>query len=235
MKNFSPNIYIEKAIIMRHIFFLLLINMAIFSLFVFILIPFLIKYSAYVKDNNYTEKTLEIYLPQTPILNALPKQSNQQKIAITGFGQANSTLYAVVNEKEILAGKINDDGEFSTEVDLIDGDNSLYVYTIDDKKQKSGSSKEYLIYLDQEEPYLDISEPAEGQEFQGIGQKLLSVKGITKSYAKVYLNGRLSKASVSGDFQIQYYLNEGENILDLEVIDLAGNSTSEKRTVTYKE
>lgn len=226
---------VEKSIILKQALFLFALNVAVFVLFVFIFIPLLIKYSAYLKDSNYKEEVLEIYLPQTPILNALPRYTNQEILQVSGFAQANSNVWLVIDEKEIEKRKVNDQGEFNIDVELSDGENYIYVYTVNDDKQKSSSSKQYVVYLDQETPYLDIFEPTPDQEFSGPEQKLLNIRGVTKSNAKVYVNDRLTKAKISGDFHTQYALQDGKNVLTIEVVDEAGNTNSEEIVVTYQE
>ena len=71
-------------------------------------------------------------------------------------------------------------------------------------------------------PYIFIDDPPEGA---WVNNNLTILSGVTEAGATVELQGRITEA-VNGSFRIPAYLNEGPNLLTVNVTSIAGNHNS---------
>ena len=86
----------------------------------------------------------------------------------------------------------------------------------------------YLIsryYISSTPPEVVITSPPEGYSF--FVTPLMIVEGSTKSENEVFLNNQKILTDDTGHFSLEYYLQEGENILYFTVISSKKNKTTE--------
>jgi len=75
---------------------------------------------------------------------------------------------------------------------------------------------------------LEIIEPKENVTYN---DPSIKVSGKTKANAEVYVNDIQTKADGTGNFSVNYNLDEGENLLTITANDSAGNYAEKEMTV----
>lgn len=172
--------------------------------------------------------------PQAPVLSSPPTATYSATLAMNGYGEPGSEVVFVLDSSKVATVKINDDGDFTHDLDLAQGDNDLILYGVDSAGNESTKTKTYSIYMDNEAPSIVIEEPQEGAQIELRKNQLTTIKGTTEPNARVFINGRLSLANSEGNFKTTYQLNEGENKLEIKSIDKAGNESVTELIVHFK-
>jgi cytoskeletal protein RodZ len=75
---------------------------------------------------------------------------------------------------------------------------------------------------------LEVIEPKENTTYSSSS---IRVSGKTSAYAEVYVNDAQTKADGTGNFSVNYNLDEGENLLTIVANDQAGNYVEKEMTV----
>jgi len=75
---------------------------------------------------------------------------------------------------------------------------------------------------------LEITEPKENSTYNS---SLIKVSGKTSANAEIYINDINTKADASGNFSVNYNLDEGENLLTIVANDSVGNYAEKEITV----
>jgi hypothetical protein len=202
--------------------------------FVFLVIPGLIRSLNWFLGSDTALDAQDSIPPQVPILSAPASATNSAEISIKGFGEATSELVVLVNSQEAKRLTIGDDGSFEFELPLTQGENVLSTYAIDANKNESSESTPQKIVFDSKAPVIEVEEPKEGQQFELKKNQQITVKGITEPSSRLMLNGRTTYASGDGSFSLVYQLQEGENKLEFESQDEAGNISKSVMTVNFK-
>jgi hypothetical protein len=117
------------------------------------------------------------------------------------------------------------DGTFSHSVDLEEGENTIVVSATDGAGNKAQVTRK--VYLDTTAPPCDIIFPPNGHV---TNENIIEVRGTAEPTATLYLNGK--QIFNSGTIQREVSLNEGDNIIELKVIDAIGNEYKHRVTVT---
>ncbi|MEM4221791.1 MAG: stalk domain-containing protein, partial [Thermoplasmata archaeon] len=174
-------------------------------------------------DNEPPEINIE-YPPQNIF-------TNKKEIEIRG----------IVSDKvsKVRELKINDDnviflenGYFSKNILLSEGENNIKIVAVD----FAGNKKEELIniYIDTFAPEIFVSLPNE------VNEEILNISGYVKDQGisgikdfSILINGIKIELSRSLTFSYELRLNEGENIINFEIEDNAGNKSTKKFTVRY--
>ncbi len=166
-------------------------------------------------------------IPPDLAVTEAPVLTNENMVTIRGTVDPGSTLM-VNNQPIIPAG-----GTFSAEIELLEGENIIEVWAIDDV----GNEKTVLktITLDTQAPVLDRLEPPSGTS---VTNPILQIEG--EVYDNVGIRSVRGKVNEEGFQQIStketwtwiLTLSEGENILDLEIEDSAGNILFRQFTYT---
>ena len=76
---------------------------------------------------------------------------------------------------------------------------------------------------------LEVIEPKENTTYSSSS---IRVSGKTSAYAEIYVNDTQTKADGTGNFSVNYNLDEGENLLTIVANDQAGNYV-EKEMIVY--
>jgi len=172
--------------------------------------------------------------PQVPVLKAPPEATSDSSLVISGFGEAESTVVLVVSGNETSRKEIGEDGDFTFKVDLMEGENTITTYAVNEQEKESSLSREYTVILDTEAPTLIIEVPENGASIELRENQLTAIRGVTEPRAKVYINERLTTANSDGVFSTTYNLQEDKNRIEIIVQDKAGNQVETEISVNFK-
>jgi len=148
--------------------------------------------------------------------------TNETLTTVSGQAPPGTTLK--INDQPIT---LNADGRFQYELLLEEGDNLIRVLATDDVGNVT--TQERLVHLKTKPPLLALN-LEEGAAF---GSSLLQLTGRTDVGATVMVNGQVVPVSALGDFQVALNLFQGDNVVQAEARDQAGNITTLARQVRY--
>jgi len=176
---------------------------------------------------NSTRLNRQITLVTTPpeVAIATPlddEWTNQALATVTGQAPPGTTLK--INDRQI---GVSADGSFLYEMLLEEGDNLIRVVATDDVGNIT--TQERLVHLKTRPPTLALNV----QEGSIVGDATLQVTGRTDAGTTVMVNGQVIPVSAQGDFQATLNLFQGDNLIQAEARDQAGNVTNLTRRVRY--
>ncbi|MBC7195409.1 MAG: copper amine oxidase N-terminal domain-containing protein [Caldisericia bacterium] len=134
-----------------------------------------------------------------------------------------------INEDNVL---FSEDGSFSKKVHLLEGENNIKIVAVD----FAGNQKieTLTIYVDTIAPEIFITIPNE------VNEKVLNISGYVKDEGisgiknfSILINNNNVELSKSLTFSYELNLKEGENLINLEIEDNAGNKTIKNFIVNY--
>ncbi len=172
--------------------------------------------------------------PQAPILAAPILATNSASLHITGVGEAGSQAVLVVNGERLEDITIDDLGEFEFLVTLVEGENALAVFSIDEAGNESVKTREYQVELDTVAPKIELENLQDGANIDLRKNQIITIKGVTEPKAKVFINDRLVYARADGSFSMNFKLEPGENKIKFRVEDKGGNISEKEITVKFR-
>lgn len=208
--------------------------MALAAAFIFFIMPRTVAFVFTILGSDSPTLNADTLPPQVPIVSAPVTATTEATITLNGYSEPASTVKFVLNGNAVADVKTAEDGAFSHELQLSEGANEIKTYAIDEAGNESQVSRTYSITRDSQAPELLISEPTAGEEFETRQEQTITVKGTTEAEAKVYINGRLVVANSEGEFSTTYFLEEGDNPLEIRSTDKAGNTTETELTVSFR-
>ncbi|MFQ6059759.1 MAG: PKD domain-containing protein [Thermoplasmata archaeon] len=122
---------------------------------------------------------------------------------------------------------VGPNGSFEMSVALIEGPNRITVTATDPAGNIATS--QISVNVDTKPPYLLLESPREGLL---TNMQSLSIYGGTEPSVSLEINGVSMPVHPDGSFSTTALLSEGQNIIYVNVTDLAGNSNSIQRVVT---
>jgi hypothetical protein len=210
------------------------IAVVIVMMFIFVILPgFLSLFDKFLSGSNpfESEDTLP---PQIPMISPPVGATSSANVKLDGFGEPESEVILLLNAVKSGSVVISEEGSFSIDLKLEEGENTIELYAIDLAGNESNSTKTYVSILDTKKPKLEITSPEDGATLNGLSSQNISVKGSTDSGSKVYINGRLSFANADGEFSQQLQLEEGKNEIEIRAVDQANNESGTTITVNLK-
>jgi flagellar hook assembly protein FlgD len=171
-------------------------------------------------------RQIEVVTTPPELVIAAPRDddwTNQPLMAVSGEAHAGTTLK--INEQPVT---LNDDGTFHYELLLEEGDNLIRVAATDDVGNVT--SHERLVHLKTKPPLLAL----DIEEGSVVGDASLRLTGQTEPGSTVMVNGQLVPVSALGDFQVALNLFQGDNLIQAEARDRAGNVTNLTRRLRYE-
>jgi hypothetical protein len=169
----------------------------------------------------------------TLIISALADGSytTTATINISGAASAIAGIQSVtVNGQGVVLAA---DGSFSTALVLNAGANTITVSATD----KAGNQKSDTrsIYYDPIAPVLTVAEPADNSTSTTSFVSVIGSVNETSSVVVKGFDGNPQSAAMTGNsYSSSVNLTPGLNTIDITATDLAGNTSSAKRTVTYE-
>jgi flagellar hook assembly protein FlgD len=176
---------------------------------------------------NSTRLAREITLVTTPpdVLVATPQDDEWTNQALsTVSGQAPSGTQLKINDRAV---GVEQDGSFQYELFLEEGDNLIRVVATDDVGNVT--TQERLVHLKTRPPLLTFNL----EDGSTVGDATLQVTGRTDAGATVMINGQVVPVGALGDFQVMLNLFQGDNLLQAEARDQAGNVTNLTHRIRY--
>ncbi|GAB4535618.1 MAG: hypothetical protein Kow0063_20090 [Anaerolineae bacterium] len=176
---------------------------------------------------NSTRLTRDVTLVTTPpdVLVATPQDgewTNQPLVTVSG--QAPPGTQLKINDQPV---GVEPDGSFQYELFLEEGDNLIQVAATDDVGNLT--TQERLVHLKTTPPLLTLNL----EEGSTVGDATLQVTGRTDAGATVTVNGQVVPVGALGDFQVMLNLFQGDNLIQAEARDQAGNVTKLTRRIRY--
>lgn len=186
-----------------------------------------------VRGNTPTAQTTELILP--PILDPLPNATNSSTLVIRGSAQADLDIILYVDEEETEKSKVSENGTFTLTLDgLTEGTKHISAKVSDDKGTVSELSNVLTILIKKKGPSLELTAPEDNSTLNGDDNKV-TIAGKTDVDTSVTVNDRIAVVSGDNTFSYKYPLNDGENKLKIVATDIAGNTSTIERTVTYRK
>jgi len=168
--------------------------------------------------------TLVTTPPEVEIATPLDNSwTNQTLTAVSG--RISPGVELTINDQPVT---IANDGTFFHQLILQEGDNLIRAAATDDVGNITLS--EVLVHVKTTPPTLTLNV----QEGEIFNDSILQLSGKTDPGSIATINGQVVPVGSTGTFQISLQLFEGDNILDLQVRDQAGNTTSLARRVRYQ-
>jgi hypothetical protein len=202
--------------------------------FVFIILPQVIRLAANMLDGTSIGEPSDTVPPQAPIISAPVSATYSATLVVHGVGEPEAQAVVVVNSQEVGRTPIDTAGDFSLDVPLSEGENTLAFYSIDKAENESVKTQNYVVTLDTEAPSIAVEQPLAGQTIELRKNQTTEIKGSTEPHAQVFINDRLVYANAAGAFSLKYQLVEGENKLNIRAVDKAGNESNTELTVAFR-
>jgi hypothetical protein len=170
--------------------------------------------------------------PAPPTIKSPPEFSNQDKIVIEGSSEPGATVILFLNgaSNEIVC---DASGNFSSDFNLQDGENSVYAIAVDNSGNKSKESNHYKIIQDKTPPRLTIQNPQNNSSFYGEKQRQITIEGQSDPDSNVSINDHQVLVEADGSFKSLTQLNEGDNTFKIKSQDKAGNATEVQIKVSF--
>lgn len=197
-------------------------------------VPFLVNLSLFLSGSKNNQEQSKIQAPTfiaPPILNLLPQATSSANIIITGMGSKNQTIKLYINGNLIDSIATKDDGSFLFKETITPGDNVIKAKTIMQGKE-SDFSDPITTILKSAPPALNVNSPSDGQSFSK-DQNMANVKGTTDADVKVTVNGFWAITDSNGNFSYNLPLQNGDNVIKIAAVDMAGNKTEKEIKISY--
>jgi hypothetical protein len=203
--------------------------------FIFILMPKLIGlFFNFIGTGDLSFKEEDTVPPQIPVVLPLPESTKEDQLLVEGYAEAKTQVVILNNSEKVGEVTVDDEGAFEYELSLVNGDNSLSFYGIDEAENESTVTTPFTIVQDKEAPTLELENLTNGQEILSKSNQNYVIKGKTEPRAKLSVNERSIYVSADGSFQSNYFLAEGDNELKFVMEDRAGNKAEQVLTIKFR-
>lgn len=183
-------------------------------------------------EGNYMIRARVAYEVEQPIIITPGEDivTNENQLTVTGLATPTTTVKLLNNGEEVGRTEIGDNREFSFDIELTEGVNELMAVTIVDGEDAKFSDT-VTVTLDTVSPDVLINSPSNGDR---TNRETIAVEGnvFDDHLDKLFVNGLETAVSEDGQFSRRVILDEGENVIEVMAIDLAGNTTIETVTVS---
>lgn len=181
--------------------------------------------------NSIVDKS-DVIPPGAPQIAIAYDATNSATQQISGLSEPGSTVYLTQNSDTVGNEVTDTNGGFQFEnITLTKGDNSFVAVAMDQSGNKSQNSATVHLTYSNDPPKLDITSPTDHQNVSG--PAALNISGTCQNSAHLTVNDRTIIIGAKGQFNTNYSLNAGDNVLVFIATDASGNQTRKELTVTY--
>ena len=182
------------------------------------------------KQTQNTSDTSLALLP--PTLDPMATATNSAKINVSGYSISDAAIIVVVNGEESTKIPTDKDGKFnSNEISLKEGENKINAFVVR-KDQESSPSATFIVIYKKSNPKIEISSPENGARIRQDNRDI-TISGTTDPGNRMTINDRLVIVQNDGSFNFKVTLTDGDNAIQLQAIDEAGNITGQELKVNF--
>ena len=182
------------------------------------------------KQTQNTSDTSLALLP--PTLDPIVTATNSAKINVSGYSISDAAIIVVVNGEESTKIPTDKDGKFnSNEISLKEGENKINAFVVR-KDQESSPSATFIVIYKKSNPKIEISSPENGARIRQDNRDI-TISGTTDPGNRMTINDRLVIVQNDGSFNFKVTLTDGDNAIQLQAIDEAGNITGQELKVNF--
>ncbi|MCG7345721.1 S8 family serine peptidase [Sporosarcina sp. ACRSL] len=158
--------------------------------------------------------------------------TNEENIVIEGTASPTTTISLRNNGEEVDSVVIGNDGRFSFQTVLTEGDNEFTAVGLLDGRV-TGTSDPVTVVLDTMKPELTITNPKNGDR---TNRETVTVEGTVAdaNLESVTVNGQKAAVSENGTYSKRILLDDGVNEITVIATDAAGNVESKTISITAK-
>ena len=185
-------------------------------------------------EGNYMIRARVSYEVSEPVITT-PKTdtvTNEENIVIEGTASPTTTIALHNNGEEVESAVVGNNGKFSFQTVLTEGDNEFTAVAKVDGRV-AGTSSPVTVVLDTVNPELTITSPKNGDT---TNRETVTVEGTVAdaNLKSVTVNGQQATVSENGTYSKRILLDEGVNVITVTATDAAGNTVSKSVSVTAK-
>ena len=233
-RNYSRLARVEESKNMRMATTFGLLTIGVIVLLVIFGIPAITNVAGYIFDLK--GKTPIINADKTPpgppFIKPFSEASNKERLTIEGTAEAEATVMVYVNDEKTET-EADSSGNFTVDVVLAKGTNAIHAKVKDAAGNESVDSNTFNVFYSKDKPKLEVAKPSQGDNYFGDKQRQISVDGSTCNDCSVTVNDRIALVDSTGNFKLNYSLNDGNNDLNIRTVDKAGNSEETTISVTF--
>jgi hypothetical protein len=226
---------VEEKRNLRSTILFAVLTVAAIVLLIFVGLPLFGRLSVFISDIRGGSKAItknDTTPPAPPKFNYFPAFTNQQTASVSGTSEPGATVNLTFNgsNQQVIVDK---GGNFSFNLQLVDGVNTFSAVAVDPSGNTSQKSKDYTLTFDNKPPNLTVTSPPDGTSFFGSNQRQVTIQGTTDVNNQVVINDRIISVDDTGSFQYTTTLNDGGNLFAVKATDQAGNTTEKDITLNF--
>lgn len=214
------------------------VTIVILAFFGFVLIFGNINYVWGLFRSREVYKENNAFKPSKPFLSVNKEYTKETNVDFEGTADSGNTVYLYRGEKKEKETVSDSNNKFyfgGVSIDQVQDQKTLF-YVVSKSKEavESDKSNVVTIIFDKKEPKFTISAPKNDEKISSFS-RTLEVKGTVDADAEVAVNGRMARVNQNNDYSAQIRLEDGENIITVEVTDKAGNKSKQSIKVTFEK
>lgn len=165
-------------------------------------------------------------------IDSIPVATNSAEIAIEGTALNFDILKVYLNNNKVKEVDVSSE-RFTLKIgNLEDGENEIYIIAEEEKNNEKKSSKTYIVIYKKSKPKLEINEPENNSK---TSKNEVNVIGETEKETEVRINGFPVVIDANLTFEKSVKLSEGENTIEVEAEDIAGNIEKKEIKIIYEK
>jgi len=218
------------------IFIVAILFIIIIAFIFFVGIKLLLNASVFISNltqkdvNNEEQKQEDFY--GTIKIDSIPIATNSAEIEIEGTALNFDILKIYLNNSKVKEADASSESFSLTIKNLQDGENEIYIIAEEEKNNEKKSSKTYIVIYKESKPKLEINEPENDSK---TSKNEINVIGETEKETEVRINGFPVVVDADLTFEKSIKLNEGENTIQVEAKDIAGNIEKKEIKIIYEK
>src|SRR5699024_9686346 len=185
-------------------------------------------------EGNYMIRARVAYEVEAPVISSPTEDfiTNESDVTIEGTASPTTTIELQSNGEAVDSVEVGDDGEFSFDRELVEGENEFVAVSKLDGAT-TGESDPVVVTLDTEAPELTIDNPVDGDKSN---RETVTVEGTVQDDHLDYVevNGQKADVNDDGQYSKRILLDNGENVIEVVAADEADNTTTETVTLDVK-
>lgn len=236
--NFSRRERVSEAKSQKKLFLTLGFGVVVLIALLLYGVPALINMSIFISNLSHKGQPATIQTQDTsvvfpPNLQPVYEATNSGTITVTGFSDKGNNVSLYLNGDQFGSTVVSNNGTFTfPEVQLQNGQNTLYAKATNTTGKQSNDSNQLSILFKKSNPKLELAGPDDNSTVNG-DKKFVVVSGLTDPEDTMTVNGHIVVVNPDGSFSYQQSLNDGDNTIDISASDSAGNQTKTTRHVKY--